>query len=550
MQEIVEAVDGVLKTHPKALIKVVGVPGAGKTQRVADYLTDRNRNKRVDWGEMLSVSFSRSAARAFRTRLEKQGAPKEAVNEYRTIHSRCYRLLGLRRTDVMSPAKLAGFLDDLGFRHSINAEEDDEDLSEETDFLRFVQQGQREGDKLVLADHLLRNSMGRVPKGQLLALFKDDGSMTIDSILRFSKRYSEFREKGGFLDFTQILEESDKRGLYPQGLRVLVVDEAQDLSPIQIQVLRGWTKKAETQEIVFLGDDDQSIYTWAGADVEWFIDGIRAHRTISLGLSHRLPTRIMAEAAKVIVRNKRRIPKEMESSREGGSVEIIPDPEAALDHAIRTSGKDKAIYVLARSKDLLAYKFQAKLEGNLIPYKFMGNRKSVWQTGLKTAVSLLFHLRRTRNAFPFDLNVILKYVPQKGFMERGIKKRIKDMAVQEEQSPITLDELKTESWGGLGIILESAAPEEILTRKVKSDLLKRFLAKVRKDGYQSLNEEPKIWLGTKHASKGLEAETVVVLESENIMGNDEETAAERRVVYVARTRPSQRLIIVPTERNF
>lgn len=88
-------------------------------------------------------------------------------------------------------------------------------------------------------------------------------------------KVAEFKRVYGKRDFTDLIEAYVKEGWWPRGLRVMIVDEAQDLSILQWAMVR---KLAERCEHVYIaGDDDQSIYRWAGASPETFI-ALEGHR--------------------------------------------------------------------------------------------------------------------------------------------------------------------------------------------------------------------------------------------------------------------------------
>lgn len=526
-----------------AIIKVIGIPGAGKTHQVADYLLERNEQG-YGWDEMLAVSFSRSAARAYRTRLKTFGVDDESVRNYKTIHATCYHLLDLRKGQVIRRRHVCDFLESEMLQHSFTGGGDDD--SEEVDFIRYIEHGRLLGDRYLRADHLLRNTLGKIRPETLLAVFRDDGSVTLDSIKRFSRRFREYRGRENVLDFTDMLEQILDRELMPT-IKALVVDEAQDLSALQARVIGMWAQAGDLRELTYLGDDAQCIYEWAGADLNWFLNGIRAKYTIALDRSHRLPSEILAKAEEVIAQNHRKLPRKAESHRVGGAVDLIPDPQAALDRALQ-QGED-AVYVLARSRALLAWHFKDRLDSLGIPYAFMGQAKSLWQGHLPRVVGMLMALRKGTGIAPPDLPTILNYIPSKGVLPHGVKAYASRMASLREQS-FTVSDLNQGDWGNLGLVLTQTPLDQLLRLRVDDDNLKVIMSAAERQGPEVLMKEPRIWLGTKHASKGLEAKTVISLETEDLSGDDPDVEAERRVAYVARTRASERLILVPIESGF
>jgi superfamily I DNA/RNA helicase len=250
----------------------------------------------------------------------------------------------------------------------------------------------------------------------------------------------------------------------------------------------------------------------------------------------------VAEAA--IVKNRRRFSKEMKAFRPGGAIEIIVDPRKALQRALDVAEK-RTVYVLARSKELLATAFEGSLAASDIPYRFLGGAESIWQSSLKTAVAELLGLRETGTIFPSDLKTILDHVFQRDRLTWGMKARVERLTREPEQPILTLAELLLPSWEELGRLLVDTPVEALLQKDAQPEHVRKFLRVAQKEGRAALLEEPRIALGTKHSAKGLEAPIVVSLESEEVVGNSPEVEAERRVQYVARSRASEALFIVP-----
>jgi len=82
---------------------------------------------------------------------------------------------------------------------------------------------------------------------------------------RFHRKWEEFKLDCGLLDFTDMIEYSLETPP-PDGIEVVFVDEAQDFSALQFELVRGWLKHID--QAVFVGDDDQAIFGFSGADPE------------------------------------------------------------------------------------------------------------------------------------------------------------------------------------------------------------------------------------------------------------------------------------------
>ena len=107
------------------------------------------------------------------------------------------------------------------------------------------------------------------------------------------------------IDFPDMLEKFLDSGEAPR-LRVMFVDEAQDLSLIQWRLVKKIEEKS--QDSYISGDDDQAIYKWNGAHVNTFIN-LEGERTV-LQQSQRVPQKPFALANKLIKRVTNRVEKE------------------------------------------------------------------------------------------------------------------------------------------------------------------------------------------------------------------------------------------------
>ncbi len=486
------------------------------------------------WDEMLALSFSRAAGNALRSRLGLLGADYRAVDGYKTLHSQCFRLLKLNKEDMVQADDIHAFLAAGSIDNSMSVEGGDE--TDELGFLGFLQAGKRVGDRLLLADHLIRNTQGKITDSDILALFKD-GEVTIPLVSAFCDRYRRFRESAGKLDFTDLLEKTVEQELYPESVKILSCDEFQDFSALQVEVVRSWIHRGTIREVVFAGDDDQAIYGFGGADSS-FLTGMTTDVTVTLDMSHRIPSKILMAATHVIEKNRRRIPKEPNSTTMGGEVYETSDINSALKLT-----ETENVYMLSRTRRHLMG-FRQELANKCIPYKFLGTYKSPWQSGVPKAINAVMALKNGERISYADLDIILSYIPQQGMLERGLKAKVKEYASREDvPQDVNLKELQT-GWLGLGETIAKTQLEDLLS-KCNKDSIKMFRLAAERHGRKVLVDDPRISLGTKHSAKGLETETVISIEPlDDLYGNDERTESERRIHYVGRTRASKKLVLL------
>jgi DNA helicase-2/ATP-dependent DNA helicase PcrA len=172
---------------------------------------------------------------------------------------------------------------------------------------------------------------------------------------------------------TALLEDPGLRDRVRAGVGTLAVDEFQDLTPALMLLVRLLAGPA--QEVFAVGDDDQTVYGFSGADPRWLVDfsrwfpGATGH---ALEVNYRCPTDVVASADRLLRRNRVRVDKVIRPaplrSDTGLAIHVADDPTAMnrrLVDLIRSrlaggEGEPASIAVLARTNSVL-----------LAPYLFL-----------------------------------------------------------------------------------------------------------------------------------------------------------------------------------
>jgi DNA helicase-2/ATP-dependent DNA helicase PcrA len=182
-------------------------------------------------------------------------------------------------------------------------------------------------------------------------------------------------------------------------VRHLLVDEYQDTSPVQADVVLAMGRQADTVAVV--GDDDQSIYSWRGASADnlrHFIDRLPQTRLIKLEENYRSTARILSAANQVIAQNVVRLGKELSSiSEEGTPVRVI----RYLDDIAEAKGvvgwieersargqalSDVAILVRTNAQSRL---FEEQLRRSRLPYRLVGGQRFYDRKEVKDVLATL-----------------------------------------------------------------------------------------------------------------------------------------------------------------
>lgn len=148
--------------------------------------------------------------------------------------------------------------------------------------------------------------------------------------------YTELKRQAGMMDFDDmqlyvyfwlcVADENTKKTVTDyihQTWQEFYIDEAQDLSKIQMAILRKMC--TDSSKIVFIGDDDQCIYEWRGADPSLLINitGYYDIERFILSTNYRCRAEIVDTAAVGIKHNARRTVKTMKPFNSGGEIKII-----------------------------------------------------------------------------------------------------------------------------------------------------------------------------------------------------------------------------------
>lgn len=253
--------------------------GAGKTTTLMNLI-----NQEVEDGTPLSkiafVSFTKAAATVAQERAQlKFGVPvtsKDLIH-FRTLHSMCFRETQSVRMMMMDKEKYRAFgqVSDFSFGRV------DGDLIEGIDWSVIKDQ------YLILIEQLYRNN-----QSYATAVLDRAPPITSKRLVTYMNLYQRYKRERGYRDFTDLLQmyvNSDK----VQDVEIAFVDEAQDMTPLQWQVV--FTAFRNCRKIYIAGDSNQCIYRFAGAEASILVH--MKGNLHYLSNSYRVPENIMNAAS-------------------------------------------------------------------------------------------------------------------------------------------------------------------------------------------------------------------------------------------------------------
>ena len=270
---------------------IFGPPGTGKT---TELLRIVERELEVVGPEDIAyVSFTKEGADQGRRRAMKTFSyPEARFPFFRTLHSMAFQELGLSRTDVITRRDYRTFSDKMGMK-----------------FTGYYTEDMRHDDDMYLFfDELYRNNQ-KAAASHLQYL-------DVKRLKYVRENYVGYKNRKGIMDFTDMIEQFVKQGRAVP-VKVAIIDEAQDLSTLQWAMV--FIAFGNVDRMYIAGDDDQAIYQWSGADVDYFL-GIEGTMRV-LRHSYRLPDSILRYSKKITAQIAKRIPKDYEGIGTSGTVE-------------------------------------------------------------------------------------------------------------------------------------------------------------------------------------------------------------------------------------
>ena len=360
------------------------------------------------------------------------------------------------------------------------------------------------------------------------------------SIIAAYERFKSFEVEPGIrqndrLDFTDMLQKFIEEGHVPK-FKVLMIDEAQDLTPLQWDVV---IKLAKEAEVVYLaGDDDQAIYEWNGAEVDYFIHFPGKKKVLSL--SRRIPrtvhyfSQIMMLSAANYREEKIFAPNNLEGEIERyQSVKHVPFEN------------EGTWMVLARIHDV-----KKEIEKDLydmgLYYENTQGRKSFdvqqWQ-----AINYWMQLMQGGTLTREEACIMYTFISNIDHGYRSADSQKWNFA--HPNQPFNYDELQLRA----GLQEPKADWTEALSIKFK-DTEKRYFLKCMENNI-NLDTKARIIVDTIHSVKGSEADHVVICSKANWPSHferksKEEKVKELRVWYTGVTRAKQSLHLINTDHKY
>ena len=567
--------------HTDGPCLVLAGPGSGKTLTIVNRVKYLIEKQKVRPEEILVVTFTRFAAAEMKSRLCLVMGKRNLPVTVGTFHGIYYGILKwayrMNQENILSETEKYQIL-----RGVINKER--MEIFDEEDFIQDI------------AAEIGKVKNNRIPLEEFVS-----EKCSADAFRNIYRNYEQHRKELKKIDFDDMLvlcyelfrSRPDVLAQWQKKFRYVLIDEFQDINRIQYDVIRMLAQPENNLFVV--GDDDQAIYGFRGADSELMLGfgkDFPDAKQILLGMNYRSTANIVQNSLKLIENNVERYSKKLEANREGGSclhIQEVKDPVEEAEYVLeeiqkcKENGiKEEEIAILFRVHTDARAVVEAMVERK-IPFQMKEHLPNIYEHFIAKDIMAYFRLAtgaRNRQDFLQVMNRPKRYLGRDSVA--GTKVSFEDMRKFYCDKDWMIDRIDQFEWDVKMLMKMApyAAIQYIRKRIGYDDFLKEYafthqinrsdlnevLAEIEEaaKAFTSVEEwfthveeytetlrakekernrpRPGVRLMTIHASKGLEFKQVFLIEANEgripyqKAKTDKEIEEERRLFYVAMTR--------------
>ena len=372
-------------THESGPLLILAGAGTGKTRTIVARITWLVSTG-VDPAKILAVTFTNKAAREMKERIKGMIDEKASEITACTFHALCVRIL---RADAVK----------IGYKNNFTIFDEGDQLGL---IKKVINRVTAKDEKL---DPGLAKNLISKAKNNGWSAPQDDETVIGAVYARYNRDLLSLNA----MDFDDLLvkavqllnEHPDVRDKWRSRYSQMLVDEFQDTNRLQLDLV-SMLASGSPPNICVVGDDDQSIYGWRGAEVSNILE-FENHfpdpEIIRLEQNYRSTNAILSTANRLIKNNPRRRGKNLWSSQEGGEpvhVVCVPDDKIEAEFVINEVGALRATSQIPWEHFAIIYRMNAQsrlLEENLrrmrIPYRLVGGKSFFDRREIKDVLAMM-----------------------------------------------------------------------------------------------------------------------------------------------------------------
>ncbi len=374
--------------HDTGPLLLLAGAGSGKTRALTHRIAWLIQQYKVDPWQILAVTFTNKAAGEMKQRLEEILGDSQGL-WVSTFHSACVRIL---RQEIAA----------LGFNRNFSIYDD----QDQERLLKVILQ-ELGIDEKQLKPRAVAAAIDRAKNKGLWPEQLEDDDYQAEQVTRIYALYQERLKQANALDFGDLLmqtvrlfeEHPDILEKYRQRFHYVLVDEFQDTNQVQYRLIH--LLASGHGNLCVVGDDDQSIYRWRGAEVGNILGFERDYpgcETIRLEQNYRSTKTILDAAGAVVAHNAGRKVKKLWTENQDGdpiTLEVLPDD---LEEARYLAGEISRLKRVGRHlRDIAVfYRTNAQsrvleeaLRNERIPYVMFGGLKFYLRMEVKDILAYL-----------------------------------------------------------------------------------------------------------------------------------------------------------------
>ena len=384
---------------------IVAGAGSGKTKVLTSRIAHIIKEKKAFPNQILSVTFTNKAAKEMQTRVSKMlGSAATGLSWLGTFHSICAKILRKHATAA-----------------NLNSNFTIIDTDDQTRLIKNICKSENIDIKQLAPRFILAiidrwKNKGYYPS-EVIINKKDIYEKTILPLYKIYQQKLIDLNSCDFGDLilhtVKILENyPDIRQIYTTNFKYILVDEYQDTNFIQSKWLNLLSEK--TKNLCCVGDDDQSIYSWRGAEIKNFLEFDQVYentKVIRLEQNYRSSQNILSVASNLISNNQNRVGKTLTTTMEEGDLVKLNCFKNGKDEAIGISDeiekKLKKKYSFNEMAILVRAIFQTReFEERFLkigmPYRILGGTKFYERAEIKDCVAYLRLIHQEKDDLAFE----------------------------------------------------------------------------------------------------------------------------------------------------